>query len=145
MKMRILAVTAAFLAFTTVAGQCQAQTPITLKGNIPFAFVVGNKTLPAGEYTIQRALQGTATVQWIRSADGSVSLMFGTMEADQNDKDSEPRLIFDHYGDQYFLSQIWFQAASGRELYKSRREKELATTETPKEVAVLLGAPAAQQ
>jgi hypothetical protein len=145
MKTRILAVAAALLASTIVAGQSQAQTPIDLKANVPFVFTVGDKTLPPGDYTIQRALQDSKTVQLIRSTDGKVSMMFGTTEADQNGKDSEPRLIFHRYGNQYFLSQIWVSADSGRELGKSRREKELASGEAPSEVAVLLSTSSVQR
>lgn len=143
MKLRMLAVTAALLTSTFVAGQCQAQTQ-GVQAKIPFAFVVGNKTLPAGEYTVSPALISSNDVQLIRQSDGYSSAMAMTSVADANGKDAEPRLIFHCYDNECFLSQIWVSGTSGRKLHESRREKELATTETPKEVAVLLGASAGQ-
>jgi hypothetical protein len=144
MKTRILAVAAALLAFTMVAAQSKAQTWRMVQVNVPFAFTVGNTTLPAGEYTIQRVLNTSESVELIRSKDGSASMIVSTKIADQDSKDREPRMIFHRYGDQYFLSQIWFSGDSGRELYKSRGEKELASNQAPTELAVLLSVAAGQ-
>jgi hypothetical protein len=143
MKMRIIGIAAALLSFTFVAGQCHAQTQGT-QAKIPFAFVVGDKTLPAGEYAIAPALISSRDVQLIRELDGSSGTMIMTAVVDPNGDDAQPRLIFHRYGNEYFLWQIWASGTSGRELHESRREKELATTETPKEIAVLLGASAGQ-
>lgn len=143
MKMRTIGIAAALLTFTFAAGQCHAQTQGT-QAKIPFAFVVGNKTLPAGEYAIAPALTSTKDVQLIRELDGSSGTMVMTTVADPKGEDVEPRLTFHCYGNECFLWQIWVSGASGRELHESRREKEFAITETPKEVAVLLGASAGQ-
>lgn len=144
MKTRILAVAAVLLVSTMVSAQCHAQTTIAMKGNVPFAFTVGDKTLPAGEYSVQNVIWGNESVQLIRSLGGSDSFVVGTLQADGKNNDSSPCLVFHRYGDQYFLSQIWYGSDSGRELSKSRREKELAGHEAPREVAVMLGAPAGQ-
>lgn len=144
MKLRILGITAAaLLASTILAAPSRAQS-VSLKGNIPFAFSIGDKTLPAGEYTVGRVEWNNETVQLIRSVDGSTSALVNTTPADQSGNDNEMRLIFHRYGNRYFLSQIWYRADAGRELFKSRREKEVANGEAPTEVAILLGAPAGQ-
>ena len=40
---------------------------------------------------------------------------------------TESKLIFNRYGDRYFLSQVWTAGnSSGRQLLKSDREKEMA-------------------
>jgi hypothetical protein len=141
MKVRILAVAAALLASTILAGQCHAQDKV-VQAKIPFAFVVGNQTLPAGEYRIEPALTSSNDVQLVRQLDGSNGALTMTTVVDQSGKDTERRLVFHCYGQEYFLSQIWVGGTLGRQLHESRREKELAITETPKEVAVLLGASA---
>ncbi len=136
MKLIGLAVTVGLLLTTMVAGQCRAQEG--LKVNIPFAFVVGNSTLPAGEYLLRRLDLGHGSAEAIQQVDGSVSMMVLTRTADQNDQKTEPRLIFNQYGSQRFLSQIWTGAGSGRQLLKSKREKELALTGEPTEFALIL-------
>ena len=37
------------------------------------------------------------------------------------------KLIFNRYGDNYFLSQVWPPGVTGRGIAKSNREKELAS------------------
>ena len=61
-----------------------------------------------------------------------------TMEVLANDWQAESKLIFNRYGNKYFLSQIWTAGSkSGRELPKSQRETELAGKQAKREVAVL--------
>ncbi len=50
---------------------------------------------------------------------------------------SDAKLVFNCYGDRYFLSQIWFGSSdSGRILAKGRLEKEIAGTgKTPGSLA----------
>jgi hypothetical protein len=78
-----------------------AQQP-TLKANIPFSFTVGNTWMPAGEYTISSPLQ---QVVQVRSADLS---RIATIVSSQsfNDPGSGNKLVFDKYGDQYFLRHV---------------------------------------
>jgi hypothetical protein len=135
MKARLLAVAVALVLSMAVSGKCNAQEKV--KANIPFEFVVGDATLPAGEYQIKSALVSDSSAQLIQRSDGSVSMMVLTNAADQKGENSNPRLIFQRYGSQYFLSQIWW-GETGRQLHKSRREKELARTEQSNEVAVVL-------
>ena len=52
MKKQALAVAVALLLSAIASGVCYAQQP-TLAVHIPFAFQVGDKTLPAGEYRIE--------------------------------------------------------------------------------------------
>ncbi len=142
MKTRVLAIAAALIVSTIGAGRCLGQQCTT--ANIPFAFVVGNKTLPAGEYQIQQPLGTTESAQLIRRSDGSVTTIVLTMAAEPNDKNTQPRLIFKQYGHEYFLSQIWRSEGMGRKLFESPREKELAASGAPTELAVLLPAPSVQ-
>jgi hypothetical protein len=110
--------------------------------NVPFAFSVGDKALPAGQYSIMPALSSGPFVQEIRSADGNAAIFLPTMALDARDaKDGHlgPRLVFHVYGHSYFLSEIWTDAGvQGRKLLETSREKELARSETKREVAVLL-------
>ncbi len=122
------------MAVASVSARAQASFP--LAANIPFDFVVGKQTLPAGEYRIEQP--SSNSVLLIRSTDGHTSTIVMTMAALANDWQSESKLVFNRYGDQYFLSQIWTAGnKSGRELYKSPRETELAGKAVKREVAVL--------
>jgi hypothetical protein len=142
MKTRILAVAAAaFLLSTIMVGRCQAQQLV--RANIPFEFTVGNNTLPPGEYEILQPAETIRDLRLIRRTDGSAGMMVLTIAADRQSSNAQAELIFHRYGHEFFLSQIWTPAGTGQNLYQSRREKELASGETPKEVALLLAGPTA--
>ena len=126
------------LSMATVVVSARAQANSPLLANIPFQFVVEDKSLPAGEYRIERMLSGNPKVLLIRSTDGRAHRTVMTMEVLANDWQAESKLIFNRYGNKYFLSQIWTAGSkSGRELPKSQRETELAGKQAKREVAVL--------
>jgi hypothetical protein len=78
-----------------------AQQP-ALRADIPFGFTVGNTWMPAGEYTISSPLR---QVVQVRSADLA---KIATIVSSQsfNESGSGSKLVFDKYGDQYFLRHV---------------------------------------
>lgn len=111
------------IALTLFAGlmvpATQAQS-IILKADIPFDFVVGDKQLHSGEYNVKQTHPGVMLIQGTRS-----SAMVLTTAADGGKISDVGKLVFNRYGDQYFLSKIWTND-SGRQLPKSRLEREVA-------------------
>lgn len=106
-----------------VAVGVHAQSLDALVVNVPFNFAVGNTTLPAGTYTIDRVQFNNSNNLELRSADGHSSVFTsGIVNLQFN---GDPKLVFDRYGDQYFLHQIR-TAVGVHELAKSRAEKTLA-------------------
>jgi hypothetical protein len=113
------------IALTLFAGlmvpATQAQS-IILKADIPFDFVVGDKQLHSGEYNVKQTHPG---VMLIQSKDARSSAMVLTTAAEAGKISDVGKLVFNRYGDQYFLSKIW-ASDSGRQLPKSRLEREVA-------------------
>jgi hypothetical protein len=136
MKKQAFALAVGLLLSMGAASVCYAQQP-ALGVNIPFAFQVGDKTLPAGEYRVKSMSTASGDVQLIRQTDGSALTVVLTMAVDSKDGKSEPELTFNQYGNSYFLSQIWDGVGQGRELSKSKREKETALGQVRTEVALL--------
>ena len=94
--------------FLTLAGlgSTFARAQDTAVSTVPFDFIIGNKTFPAGKYSIARAPNDTfGGTLLIRSEDGKTSAFFlpTTEESAQSD---EARLVFRHEGDKYFLAEI---------------------------------------
>jgi hypothetical protein len=113
------------LVMTTVS--VRAQSKHSKVTTIPFNFDVGQKTLPAGEYTIEPNRRDSDKVWLVQSRDGRTSALFMTMSVRANETQEKTTFVFHKYGDQYFLSQIWTPGAnSGRELPMPRVERELA-------------------
>lgn len=113
------------LFFMLAVVSVQAQSESKLAVNIPFDFQIGNKVLPAGEYSVKRLTQ---TSMLIRSADGqrsAIAVTPRTARTGENEKAAQERLVFHKLGNQYFLAQVWMNKGSeGRELNKSDAERQ---------------------
>jgi hypothetical protein len=127
MKTRALVI-AGIIALTVMASTRVAQAQQQMVVNIPFDFVAGTNSLPAGEYTVQ--VSGAAhTLILMDRQDATASALMNTYAVDSSKPQADSKLIFHRYGDRYFLSQVWSEGDSrGRELSKSDREKEMALT-----------------
>ena len=113
------------LAFVSAVATANGQTGNKVIAQVPFEFIVGDKTLAAGEYSV-RAVNSAGDALIIRSADakGQAIRLSSTTEAEKNK--AYARLVFHRYGDRYFLSQVWSQGEStGHELLKGRQERSI--------------------
>jgi hypothetical protein len=115
MKQQIFKLTAIFAIFLGLAVTgVQAQAPSKVEVNIPFEFSAGKTTLQPGVYSIKRMSGNNMT---LRSAVGkSAVILNAPLNLTSTDPESVERLVFNKYGDQYYLSQIWLTADTGREL-----------------------------
>ena len=124
-KMGLLAV----MMIIAASVSANAQTlQYRLTANIPFDFSVAGEKLPAGKYLISRAQtsDGDMVVQ-IASKDGHSSVTRLTIPVSAKEPSKTGLLVFNRYGNEYFLSEIWpAGGVVGRELHKSRAERELA-------------------
>lgn len=111
---------------TASASAQSLATPI--KVNIPFDFIVADKTCPAGEYTVRRFQQYSSdNILEISSADGRTKLVRLTNSVQTLTPKRQVTLLFHRYGDQHFLYQVWQAGStSGRVLTKSHSEKMIA-------------------
>lgn len=94
------------LALLTIASMATCIGAIgqqaAIKANIPFDFTVGDIWMPAGEYTISSP---TREVVQVRSADLARTATIVSMES-SHESGSGSQLLFDKYGDQYFLHRV---------------------------------------
>lgn len=131
---------AGMLALAFVATVQIARAQEAMVANIPFAFTAGDKTLPAGEYRVEKAANGSLTLM-IRSTDGKEGMFVSSLPAVTSKPQTQSKLIFHRYGHQYFLSQVWVAGYSqGRQLHESAKEKEqtlAARNVTPDKVIIV--------
>ena len=112
-------------AITIYPTKAHAQITGDLEVNIPFQFHAGNAKLPPGKYVIHM-LDNDFTVMEISSADGSTSALFQVKDAETNSEPAKSELIFNKYGDRYFLSKLFDEGnPSGSEVPKSPYEKRV--------------------
>jgi len=115
------------LAAVSVNAQQLSENKIAV--NIPFDFAVGETKLPAGKYTLRRIISTSAADQLlIRNAEARVDMRSGITRPNRaSEVQKQSKLIFNRYGDQYFLSQVWTAGSdTGRDLLQSRGERNLA-------------------
>jgi hypothetical protein len=111
-------------ALTLYPAKVHAQIIGRLVVNIPFQFHAGNAKLPAGNYVIHMLDVSDLTVMEISSADGSISALFDVHDAEANSAPAKTELIFNKYGDRYFLAKVFDEGnANGSEVFKSSYEK----------------------
>jgi hypothetical protein len=112
-------------ALTIFAGKAHAQIVGDLDVDIPFQFHAGNTKLPAGKYRIHMLDNTDLTVMEITSADGSTSALFQVQESDANSAPAKSELIFNKYGNRYFLAKLFDEGnPSGSRVVESRYEKQ---------------------
>ena len=118
--MLILAVAAALV----VVPMAQAQADQRIKADVPFDFIVAGKTLPAGACVIERlASEGVLIV---RTADRNQAVAANTHRRENAARGGGAQLVFNRYGDRYFLYQVWMAGSPvAREFLPTRLEKEL--------------------
>jgi hypothetical protein len=89
--------------------------------NIPFAFQTTNQSLPAGKYRIDLESNHLIRLQGPSQAGGFVM----SHDAVKTHAPEHGIVVFDRYGDKYYLRQIWTAGNTvGVECPKSRAEKE---------------------
>ena len=111
------------LAFASALA-ASAQSSNTLYVNVPFGFSVRDKAMPAGEYIVTRSNDSISLM--LRRTDGSSNAIVLTRPVESRERQEDSKLVFNRYGDHYFLSQVWTNGdTTGREINRSRQEKAL--------------------
>jgi hypothetical protein len=105
---------------STQSALAQSSTPLA-EVNIPFTFQTANRTLPAGLYRIDREFDHVILLRGPGQAAGFVQMH----DAVKSHASDHGAIVFDRYGDKYYLRQIWTAGSTdGLECPKSRAEKE---------------------
>ena len=73
--------------------------------HVPFAFIVGETRLPAGDYIVKE-VDNDPSVIAITSADGHQSTFMLTMASSSGELQAQPQLVFEKFEDQYFLARV---------------------------------------
>jgi len=114
-------------AVTLYPSKAQAQIVGDMEANIPFQFHAGNVKLPAGRYFIHVLDNTDLTVMEISSADGTTTALFDVQSAQANSAPAKSELIFDKYGNRYFLAKLFDEGnPSGSQVLESRYEKRIS-------------------
>ncbi len=113
------------LAFVTAVASAQGQSSKRQVANIPFEFVVGDKSLPAGEYDVT-AMTPTGETLRVRGTENAKSAIRLSSALTQAKPAEKGKLVFRRYANRYFLAEVWTAGDSnGRQLRKSSAERAI--------------------
>jgi hypothetical protein len=96
-----------------------------VKANIPFAFNVEGKTLPAGQYEFLPDTNG-ATMRILGAGKGSsvLAMIQTRMAAEIHTTPNDAHIVFDKVGDVYTLSEVWVPGVDGFMLHLTKGKHE---------------------
>jgi len=120
-------------ALLVAAGVALSQTRVgDMVVDVPFAFAVAGHQLPAGHYIV------AADTDLIRIFNSHTRGIYVPTHAAVRTTSDGSKLVFDRYGDAYFLSGVWITGnTTGKELFRSRAEHELAARKSEMQLAVV--------
>ncbi len=126
------------LAVVLAAPVSAQSIPVTAR--VPFDFVVGGHTLPAGDYVVSKlTAQGVLEIR--NASNGTTPLVVTASVPGSTGTPGEASLTFHRYGSDYFLAGIWDgHSVQGCSIWMSRAEKERsarASLSKPEVVMVL--------
>jgi hypothetical protein len=100
--------------------------PHTMTVNVPFGFELGSKHLAPGRYTISQPLTNIVEIRG-----GRTGALLVTHDGQSNKATRSSKVVFDKYGDQYFLRQVWFNPEDNTymECAESKAEKQAKRSE----------------
>jgi hypothetical protein len=131
MKTHLLRISIA-VAIAAAAAYPQSVSP--LLANVPFNFVAGQKTLPAGEYFVDsRTIPGMVILKPVWQKEAAIVRGVGL---EVRGPERSPKLVFHRYGNAYFLSQIWGEANHGRQIDMTKQEREIAARGSTPDTAI---------
>ena len=124
-------------AVALILGSAAFSQTVSLRAEVPFNFVVGDKVYPAGEYALKTFGNGNALLSVAcRSTKESVLTLPYPITSAMPAKHSA--LIFQRVGDAYFLQQVWTAGSPvGLELHQSHLETRLALNRTKPETKIV--------
>jgi hypothetical protein len=125
MNKQILWIPLILIAMFASAAESRAQAAYGLRANVPFDFVVGDKTIPAGRinaHGVSAAGQGSLSIT--NAAQGKLALRTGRRVSGA-ERTNQGKMVFHKYGNRYFLAEICVAGYEPWQIMKSKEEKSL--------------------
>jgi len=129
LKMSAIAFTIAAVTLGSAAAARADDDTVVAK--VPFAFFAGDVQMPSGVYIVKEVDLSTGVIS-IQNKDGHEFVYAVTIPAAEEAPVGKPELIFEKFGDHYFLARVVPQWGAEREivLTPSIMEHEISKTST---------------
>src|ERR1700733_2804661 len=117
-----------FVFVTAGATWANAQITNAIQAHVNHSFMIGDKTLPPGEYTFRTESNSDLGLMTVQNKNGDNVAQFTVRQSIANQRPTHSVLVFRKYGNTEFLSKI----------YEIGTKTGVALTETAKEEARLV-------
>lgn len=125
MKRQVLVLIALATLATALTTNAFGQAGKSVAANVKFDFQIGDRTFPAGEYRIASLSRQSDNILQIRSAGDTNKKQIILANYSNAGKRQTPKLVFQKYGESYFLTEIFFDSEQwGYSIRPSRRQRE---------------------
>lgn len=129
MKNYLLARVLAGFGFIALSPLClHAQITAPIRAHIAHSFMIGDRTLPPGDYTFRLESNTNQGEMEVQNAHGDNLDQFNVRQSIDNRRPKHSEIVFKRYGNTEFLSKV----------YESGSKHGVAVTETSKEEARLV-------
>ena len=108
MLKQFVTTTILFICLTTFrAGIANAQGRDRIEVQIPFSFVLRERTLPAGKYVVERTDPGRPNMLTLKNVDESVVRVILAQRVEKNNPSAASSLVFINRQGKLYLFQVW--------------------------------------
>ena len=114
-----------FICLTTVApGIANAQGRDRIEINIPFSFVLRERTFPAGKYVVERTDPGRPNILTLINDDKSVVRVVLAQRVEKNSPSTASSLVFIKREQKLYLFQVWKVGSMNGSQFPSALDKQ---------------------
>jgi hypothetical protein len=118
----LVVVSAVLVLFALGTPTANAQSG-QLKAFVPFDFMAGNTAMSAGTYFVTRDATASTFVSVRNSKRFPLAVLSNIPLSASSSSDKPSKLVFERYGQHYFLREVWFQSEAGRGLPETPGER----------------------
>ncbi len=132
--MRIRTLVVSSLLIFLIAALTHGQTSSAIvRAKIPFSFVIGKQTLPAGQYEFvpSQRPEGMKVISLDQKPEVFMPLIT-RLAAKTHSTPSDSHIVFDKVGDVYTLSEIWVPGEDGFLFHATKGKHEHHIIDIPK-------------
>jgi hypothetical protein len=104
-KNKYASILVAIICFLVLGVAAKAQIRGEIVVTLPFEFVIGGKTLPAGTYRVSRVSDDKRSGLILSSYENRTSVFVHPVEFEST-SENKPQVSFERVGEQHFLSKI---------------------------------------
>jgi hypothetical protein len=107
-----------------LTGAAKAQSAHSFEVEIPFPFILEDRTFPAGKYLVQRIDPAKPNVLMLKNADARITRLMLTQRVQSESPSAVSALIFMRRQEKFYLFQIWTGGdKDGRQISLSNEEE----------------------